>query len=101
MQQPTSQPAALGCRPTPGDPDCNPQCGDLLAHAARVGHVADDMHQEPHAEADDGHAAVFGQARLGRLDAVLMSRLLQLGSGLPDLMASLHGLKAGKAAFAC
>ncbi len=100
MQQPTSQPAALCCRPTPDNPDCNPQCGDLLAHAALGGHGAHDMHRKPHAEADDARAAVLDRT-LGRLDAVLMSRLLQLGCGPPDLMASLHGPKAGKAAPAC
>jgi len=83
-----------------GNPDCNPQCRGLLAHAALGGHGADDMHQEPHAEANNARAAVLGRA-LGRLDAVLMSRLLQLGCGPPDLMASLHGPKAGKAASAC
>jgi len=101
MQQPTLQPAALYCRPTPDDPDCNPQCGDLLAHAARGGHDAHNMHHEPHAEPDDARAAVSERARLGRFDAVLMSRLLQPGCGRPDLTASLREPKAGKAASAC
>ncbi len=53
------------------------------------------MHQGPYAEADDTCAAVLDRARLGRLDAVLMSRLLQLGCGPPDLMAaSLRGPKS-------
>lgn len=101
MQPTTSQPAALYCRPTPADPDCNPQCSDLLAHAARGGHDAHNMHQEPHAEADDARADVSERARLGRFDAMLMSRLLQSGCGPPDLTASLREPKAGKAASVC
>ena len=54
MQQSRSQRAALYCRPTLDHPDCKPQCGDLLAHAAPCRHG---MFQESRAEADDACAA--------------------------------------------
>ena len=58
MQQSRSQRAALYRRPTLDDPDCMPQCGSVLAHAARGGRGVHGMIQESCAEANDARAAV-------------------------------------------
>ena len=87
--------AAIYCRVSTKDQNCDRQQRDLVAYAERCGYEVQGVYKETGSGAKNDRkirAAVCDIARARSIDIILVSELTRWGRSTPDLINSLHDL---------
>lgn len=91
--------AAIYCRVSTSDQDCERQAGDLQEFAARSGYEVLGIWRETGSGAKDqrpGRKEVLALAQARKIDAILVTELTRWGRSTVDLIHSLQSLQAWK-----